>query len=131
MTSMRRNHARMLSKQPVKYIFSKNCEGLMQSTARVKRNQQLDRMVKSQSLPTSAKTADSLNSFKRLIQLETTKIPTYYNTGSRQLQMLHARLRTECSSLNEHLFQKSSALPKIVHVAWLSATVIIFSPAKI
>ena len=59
------------------------------------------------SLPTSAKTVDSLNPFKRLIQLETPKIPTYYNTGSRQLQMLHTRLRTECSSLNEHLLQRN------------------------
>ena len=56
------------------------------------------------SLPSSAKTADSLTSFKRFIELETPKIPAYYNTGRRQLQILQTRLRTECSSLNEHLF---------------------------
>ena len=59
------------------------------------------------SLPTSAKTADSINSFKRLIQLETPNIPTCYNTGIRQLQMFHTRLRPKCSSLNEHLFQRN------------------------
>ena len=59
------------------------------------------------SLPSSAKTADSLTSFKRLIELETPKIPAYYNTGRRQLQILQTRLRTECSSLNEHLFLRN------------------------
>ena len=59
------------------------------------------------SLSTPAKTADSLNSFKRLIQLETPKISAYYSTGSRRFQMLHTRLRTECNSLKEHLFQRN------------------------
>ena len=59
------------------------------------------------SLPSSAKTADSLNSFKRFIQLKTPKIPVYYNTGRRQLQILQTQLRTECSSLNEHLFMRN------------------------
>ena len=56
------------------------------------------------SLPSSAKTADSLNSFKRLIQLESPKNTCLLRYRRRQLQIFQTRLRTECSSLNEHLF---------------------------
>ena len=33
-------------------------------------------------------------------------VPKYYHTGNRKLQILHARLRTKCSSLNHDLFLK-------------------------
>ena len=33
-------------------------------------------------------------------------VPKYYYTGNRKLQILHARLRTKCSSLNYDLFLK-------------------------
>ena len=35
------------------------------------------------------------------------KSPKYYDTGSRIGQILHARLRMECSSLNAHLYRKN------------------------
>ena len=34
-------------------------------------------------------------------------IPKHFYTGSRQLQILHTRLRTGCSSLNNDLFLKN------------------------
>ena len=35
------------------------------------------------------------------------KIPIYYFDGNRIGQIYHVRLRTNCSSLNEHLFSKN------------------------
>ena len=35
------------------------------------------------------------------------KIPSYYFDGKRLGQIYHARLRTNCSSLNQHLFSKN------------------------
>ena len=35
--------------------------------------------------------------------------PSYYNAGKRLGQIYHSRLRTKCSSLNEHLFSKNIA----------------------
>ena len=46
-------------------------------------------------------------SFKRLLDLDKPpKPPDYFLTGSRKAQILHTRLRTDCSSLNGHLFSK-------------------------
>ena len=58
-------------------------------------------------LSSSIKNADSLNSFKRLLEQETPKLPEYYNTGNRHAQILHTRLRTNCSALNEHRFKRN------------------------
>ena len=44
---------------------------------------------------------------KRYLDQNLTKIPSYYNYGSRIAQVLHARLRMSSSSLNEHLFRKN------------------------
>ena len=35
------------------------------------------------------------------------KISKFFNTGTRPLQISHARLRLECSSLNLHLYKKN------------------------
>ena len=45
--------------------------------------------------------------FKRKLNADNTKPPSYFNSGSRLGQNYHARLRTHCSSLNEHLFTKN------------------------
>ena len=37
------------------------------------------------------------------------KVPKYYNVGRRTLQIYHLRLRTNCSSLNFHLYSKNLA----------------------
>ena len=41
---------------------------------------------------------------KSRIKENTSKPPKYYSEGSRKLNILHARLRHECSSLNADLF---------------------------
>ncbi|MES9994314.1 MAG: reverse transcriptase family protein, partial [Candidatus Thiodiazotropha sp.] len=51
--------------------------------------------------------SNSLSSFKRKLNADVTKPPAYFNSGSRLGQIHHARLRTHCSSLNEHLFSKN------------------------
>ena len=58
-------------------------------------------------LPESVKSASTLPEFKRMLTKEISKIPEYYYAGDRFSQILHTRLRTECSSLNQHLFRRS------------------------
>lgn len=58
-------------------------------------------------LPSSIKNATTLASFKRLITHNTPKIPEYFYSGDRIPQILHTRLRTECSALNQHLFRRN------------------------
>ena len=59
-------------------------------------------------LPVEAKESDSVNSFKRFLNQNKTSVPKYYDyTGSRKAQILHTRLRTNCSSLNMDLFLKN------------------------
>ncbi|CAC5365093.1 unnamed protein product [Mytilus coruscus] len=41
------------------------------------------------------------------------KVPSYYNTGCRKGQILHARLRLKCSGLDKHLFQKNIILSSL------------------
>ena len=59
------------------------------------------------SLPHGNRNADSLNSFKRQINLDRKNIPKYYYSGTRRYQIIHTRLRTGCSSLNYDLFLKN------------------------
>ena len=53
------------------------------------------------------KQATSVASFKFRLNRGITKPPKYYNVGGRIGQILHARLRMECSSLNSHLYSKN------------------------
>ena len=53
------------------------------------------------------KTAPSVASFKYRLNNKLKKPQKYYYTGSRIGQILHARLRMECSSLNAHLYRKN------------------------
>ena len=49
-----------------------------------------------------------MSSFKRSLLLSNSiEVPTYYVTGSRIAQVLHTRLRTNCSALNLTLFQRN------------------------
>ena len=59
------------------------------------------------SLPDLAKNAQSLNMFKSFLYSNVDKPPSYFYTGNRYEQILHTRLRLECSSLNDHLYKKS------------------------
>ena len=58
-------------------------------------------------LPPEAKQTDSLNSFKHFLNRDKSYVPKYYYSGKRQLQILHTRLRTNCSSLNNDLYLKN------------------------
>ena len=58
-------------------------------------------------LPDSIRSADTLTTFKHLLTLDTPKVPKYYFCGDRFNQVLHTRLRTECSSLNQHLHKRN------------------------
>ena len=56
------------------------------------------------SLPENMKTCTSLASFKNLLDQGKPKVPKYYYQGERNAQVLHARLRLGCSSLNADLY---------------------------
>ena len=57
-------------------------------------------------LPSEAKQIDSITSFKYFLARERERAPEYYYTCKRLCQILHARLRTNCSSFNYYLFCK-------------------------
>ena len=58
-------------------------------------------------LPEQAKQLDSVNSFKSYLNRDRASTPKYYYVGSRKSQILHTRLRTNCSCLNHDLFLKN------------------------
>ena len=59
-------------------------------------------------LPVETKQSASLQCFKNYLKKNTqTQVPKHYYIGSRRAQILHTRLRTNCSSLNLHLFLKN------------------------
>ena len=59
------------------------------------------------SLPVEVRQLITLSSFKTFLKKDLQSVPTDYYCGSRKAQILHARLRTGCSSLNMHLFHKN------------------------
>ena len=58
-------------------------------------------------LPVEVRNSTSLASFKFQLNKDNPKIPKYYSAGNRFLQIQHTRLRTGCSSLNQHLYSKN------------------------
>ena len=58
-------------------------------------------------LPTEVKDAPSVAAFKSRLNKDLKKPPSYYNTGTRIGQILQARLRLGCSSLNADLHRKN------------------------
>ena len=59
------------------------------------------------SLPIDIRSSPTLPIFKRRLGTNIQKPPTYYSVGTRRGQVLQARLRLECSSLNYDLYRKS------------------------
>ena len=59
------------------------------------------------SLPEDTKQSPSISSFKFRHNRDLNKPPKYYNTVTRIGQLLHTRIRLECSSLNAHLYRKN------------------------
>jgi hypothetical protein len=51
----------------------------------------------------SIRNSPTLSSFKNRVQGDIYKPPKYYNEGPRKLNILHTRLRHQCSSLNADL----------------------------
>ena len=58
----------------------------------------------SNDLPLPTRNLESLSSFKSLNNTKNTKVSAHYYVGCRLGQVLHARLRVNCSALNAHLF---------------------------
>ena len=58
-------------------------------------------------LPARMQEAESLLSFKSLLNGNVTPVPPYYYQGDRQLQILHMRIRTNCSALASDLFDRN------------------------
>ena len=59
------------------------------------------------SLPEEIKQTPSVASFKYRLNRNNQSPPKYFNAGSRVGQILHSRLRMECSSLNSHLYRRN------------------------
>ena len=57
-------------------------------------------------LPEQTRNCPSLNIFKKRLQSILNTPSQYYNTGKILVQMHHARLRTVCSPLRQHLHSK-------------------------
>ena len=58
-------------------------------------------------LPEQTRNSPSLNIFKNSLKSNLIIPPRYYNTGKRLGQIYHARLRTACSPLRQHLHSKN------------------------
>ena len=67
------------------------------------------------SLPTAIQNINSLESFKKALKdsiFITPNVPSFYIQGNRRLSILHARLRNNCSDLNNDLYMNHlNALP--------------------
>ena len=57
-------------------------------------------------LPVVVRQLDSVCSLKNNTNRDFTSVPKYYLTGNLKSQILHKRLQTNCSSLNNDLFLK-------------------------
>ena len=70
-------------------------------------------------LSLDTRNAPTLNSFKQTLRNNQILVPKYFDTlhVSRIAQILHNRIRLECSSLNSHLFKKNLLTISSVHVA--------------
>ena len=66
-------------------------------------------------LPLETRSRDSVNTFKRSLDRGATVVPKYYYSGNRKFQILHTRLRTNCSSLNNDLFLKNILESPLCH----------------
>ena len=58
------------------------------------------------SLPLHLRDAPTLESFKQKLNAGKIRKPKYFYSGTRQLQIMHCRLRTKCSPLNQHIYRK-------------------------
>ena len=59
------------------------------------------------SLPVDAKAINNIIGFKSYLYSDKPKTLRIFYYGKRRLQVLHTRLRNDCSSLNHHLYVKN------------------------
>ena len=59
------------------------------------------------SLPLDIRNSPSIALFKKYLNRLNKTVNSHFYYGDRKSQVLHARLRTKCSSLNYHLFSKN------------------------
>jgi hypothetical protein len=57
--------------------------------------------------PDNIRLSPSIQALKYSLKSNISSKPFYYYTGSRLGQILHCRLRMQCSSLNQHLYRKN------------------------
>lgn len=58
-------------------------------------------------LPGEVRQIDSIDTFKQFLNRERERVPKYFYHGNRRGQILHTRLRTNCSNLNNDLYLKN------------------------
>ena len=58
-------------------------------------------------LPAEVRQLDSLDTFKQFLSRERERVPKFFYSGNRRGQLLHTRIRTNCSNLNNDLFLKN------------------------
>ena len=68
-------------------------------------------------IPLNIQNSTSLSSFKQQLNKNNIKVPVFYSSGNRLLQIHHTRLRTKCRSLNQHLHSKILVTTHYVLVA--------------
>ena len=67
------------------------------------------------SLPSEVQQSSSVSLFKYSLKTVKDRTPEYFYFGSRRAQILHTRLRTNCSSLNLDLFHRSISASPLCH----------------
>ena len=79
----------------------------IRSNTRLYHNSSID-LRQWNSLPVRVRQLNTLSSFKTFLKKDLQSVPIFYYCGSRKAQILHARFRTGCSSLNMDLFHKNN-----------------------
>ena len=88
----------------------RNCNGLANIVCRTSlyRNSFLPSAVNAwNSLPQATRESDSPSSFKLLLNIHKPTPCKLYFYGERKMQIIHTRLRNNCSDLKQHLFWKN------------------------
>ena len=86
-----------------------NLQGINTRTAQYQQSFPPSTIKEWNELSNEAKECSSVNSFKYYLNKNRKHTPKYFYTGNRKAQILHTRLRTNCSSLNLDLFLKNIA----------------------
>ena len=82
-------------------------------------------------LPVETRASNTFTNFRYQINKNIRRPPNYYTVGDRFAQIQHTRLRTSCSSLNQHLFSKNIISDPYVFVAQLKLPNTIFWNARV